>query len=189
MYSEREQSECSTAVTPCLVEARRKGALAFGHAHPRWPQEESVEAWIFSICRLEEISTAVCQAAYKPAVEFQSSKLSALPFSNLYFTDSNWVLLKLILLQTLWLGPSLVDQFALKLSSVWVTCSTASFLDISDMYPRHLLFIFNPFTKMGSWWPPATNQQEQLWLARLLIKLSTSSSNFPGSSLSLPGHM
>lgn len=135
-----------------------------------------------SFCRLEEISAAVCQAAHKHAVEFQSSKLSALPCSNLYFTDSKSVLVKFILWHTPWLGPSLVDQFALKLSPVWVICSTASFFDISDMYPRHLLFIFNPFTKMGFWWPPAISQQEQLGLARLLSKVSTSSSNFPGST-------
>lgn len=141
--------------------------------HPRWPLNTGIVsslAFSPSVRRLEEISTAACQAVYKQAVEFQSSKLSALPCSNLYFTDScHSVLLKLIPLDILWFGPSLLDQFALKLSLVWVSCSTASFLDISDIYPRHLLFVFNPFTKMGSCWPPAISLQEQLWFTRFLI--------------------
>lgn len=141
-----------------------------------------------SVCRWEEISTTVCQAVYKQAVEFQPSKLSALPLCKSLF---RWLchsaLLKPILPGTLWLGPSLLDQFALKLPLVWVSCSTASFLDISDMYPRHLLSVFNPFTKMGSCWPPAMSLQEQLQLTRLLITVSTLSFSFQALVYHFPG--
>lgn len=152
-----------------------------------WTQEQSAEA-----CFLQSVGER--RLVLQPVRLYTNRQLNSSPQSfrlspcaNLYFADCHSALLKPILPGTLWLGPSLLDQFALKLPLVWVSCSTASFLDISDMYPRHLLLVFNPFTRMGSCWPPAMSLQEQLQLTRLLITVSTLSSSFQALVYHFPG--